>query len=179
LLAARLPKDVEATAMRELKRLKKLHSASAEWSVARTYLDVIADLPWSKSTQDVLDITKARSQLEGDHFGLDNVKRRVLEYLSVIKVKGDLKAPILCFVGPPGVGKTSLGKSIATAMRREFHRISLGGVRDEADIRGHRRTYVGAMPGLIIHGMRKTGVNNPVILLGMFIQNHICLHQPF
>jgi ATP-dependent Lon protease len=152
--------------MRELKRLKKLHSASAEWSVARTYLDVIADLPWSKSTQDVLDITKARSQLEGDHFGLDNVKRRVLEYLSVIKVKGDLKAPILCFVGPPGVGKTSLGKS-------------LGGVRDEADIRGHRRTYVGAMPGLIIHGMRKTGVNNPVILLGMFIQNHICLHQPF
>ncbi|KAG2180134.1 hypothetical protein INT43_003922 [Umbelopsis isabellina] len=168
LLAAMLPKDVEATAMRELKRLKKLHSASAEWSVARTYLDVVADLPWSKSTQDVLDISKARSQLEGDHFGLDTVKRRVLEYLSVIKVKGDLKAPILCFVGPPGVGKTSLGKSIATAMRREFHRISLGGVRDEADIRGHRRTYVGAMPGLIIHGMRKTGVNNPVILLGMF-----------
>ncbi|GAB5587597.1 hypothetical protein Unana1_02497 [Umbelopsis nana] len=137
LLAARMPKEVAGVAMRELKRLKKLHPSSAEWSVARTYLDVVADLPWSRSTQDVLDITKARAQLEGDHFGLENVKRRVLEYLSVIKVKGDLKAPIICFVGPPGVGKTSLGKSIASAMCREFHRISLGGVRDEADIRGH------------------------------------------
>ncbi|KAG2184095.1 hypothetical protein INT44_009110 [Umbelopsis vinacea] len=165
IVAARMPKEAETVAMREFKRLKKLHPSSAEWSVARTYLDVVADLPWSKHTQDVLDISKARSQLDGDHFGLDNVKRRVLEYLSVIKVKGDLKAPIICFVGPPGVGKTSLGKSIASAMHREFHRISLGGVRDEADIRGHRRTYVGALPGLIMHGMRKASVNNPVILL--------------
>ncbi|KAJ2963796.1 hypothetical protein NQZ79_g1236 [Umbelopsis isabellina] len=163
--AAQLSKEAQTVADREMKRLKKLHPSSAEWSVVRTYLDVMADLPWSKTSEDVIDIHRAREQLEADHYGLDTAKKRILEYLSVVKVKGDLKAPIICFVGPPGVGKTSLGKSIASATGRDFHRISLGGVRDEADIRGHRRTYVGAMPGLIIHGMRKSGVNNPVFLL--------------
>ncbi|CAO3690766.1 unnamed protein product [Umbelopsis ramanniana] len=163
--AAKLSKDAQIVADRELKRLKKLHPSSVEWSVVRTYLDVVADLPWSKSSDDIIDIHRAREQLEADHYGLETAKKRILEYLSVVKVKGDLKAPIICFVGPPGVGKTSLGKSIAAATGREFHRISLGGVRDEADIRGHRRTYVGAMPGLIVHGMRKSGVTNPIFLL--------------
>ncbi|RUS17957.1 ATP-dependent protease La [Endogone sp. FLAS-F59071] len=162
---ASLPEEVATAAQRELKRLKRLHPSTAEWSVVRTYLETVAELPWNKSSEDVLDIKKAREQLDADHYGLETVKKRILEYLSVIKVKGDLKAPIICFVGPPGVGKTSLGKSIATALSRRFHRISLGGVRDEADIRGHRRTYVGALPGLVIHGLKKSGVNNPVFLL--------------
>ncbi|RUP51853.1 ATP-dependent protease La [Jimgerdemannia flammicorona] len=206
---ANLPEEAAAASQRELKRLKRLHPSTAEWSVVRTYLETVAELPWSKSSEDVLDIRRAREQLEADHYGcvwvrrlwragLDIVKKRILEYLSVVKVKGDLKAPIICFVGPvrnslrfkpfrmhpiqisltpipicthalsllqPGVGKTSLGKSIATALSRRFHRISLGGVRDEADIRGHRRTYVGALPGLVIHGLKKCGVNNPVFLL--------------
>ncbi|KAI9303681.1 ATP-dependent protease La [Cunninghamella echinulata] len=162
---AQLPEEASKVAQRELKRIKKLQPSSSEWSVARNYLELIADLPWSKRSDEILDIHKAKAQLEGDHFGLDHVKKRIIEYLSVVKIKGDLKAPIICFVGPPGVGKTSLGKSIATALSREFHRISLGGVRDEADMRGHRRTYVGAMPGLIIQGLRKVGVNNPLFLL--------------
>ncbi|KAI8074533.1 ATP-dependent protease La [Gongronella butleri] len=162
---ANLPKEAATVAQRELKRIKKLQPSSSEWSVARNYLELIADLPWTKRSDETLDIARAKEQLEGDHFGLDHVKKRIIEYLSVVKIKGDLKAPIICFVGPPGVGKTSLGKSIATALSRDFHRISLGGVRDEADMRGHRRTYVGAMPGLIIQGLRKVGVNNPLFLL--------------
>ncbi|CAO3690490.1 unnamed protein product [Rhizopus microsporus] len=162
---AELPEEAAIVAQRELKRLKKLQPASSEYSVARNYLELLADLPWSKKTQDTIDIKKSKQKLEEDHFGLDHVKKRIIEYLSVIKIKGDLKAPIICFVGPPGVGKTSLGKSIAASMSREFHRISLGGVRDEADIRGHRRTYVGAMPGLIVQGLRKCKVNNPLFLL--------------
>ncbi|CEI92209.1 Putative Lon protease homolog [Rhizopus microsporus] len=132
---AELPEEAATVAQRELKRLKKLQPASSEYSVARNYLELLADLPWSKKTQDTIDIKKSKQKLEEDHFGLDHVKKRIIEYLSVIKIKGDLKAPIICFVGPPGVGKTSLGKSIAASMSREFHRISLGGVRDEADIR--------------------------------------------
>ncbi|ORZ12756.1 ATP-dependent protease La [Absidia repens] len=162
---AHLPKDAEIIALRELKRIKKLQSSSNEWSVARNYLDLIADLPWNKKSDEIVDIGRAKLQLDGDHFGLDHVKKRIIEYLSVVKIKGDLKSPIICFVGPPGVGKTSFCKSIAVALSRKFHRISLGGVRDEADMRGHRRTYVGAMPGLIIQGLRKVGVNNPVVLL--------------
>ncbi|KAI7894765.1 ATP-dependent protease La [Mucor mucedo] len=162
---AELPEEASTVAQRELKRLKKLQPASSEYAVARNYLELLADLPWSKKTDDVLDIAQAKQKLEDDHFGLDHVKKRIIEYLSVIKIKGDLKAPIICFVGPPGVGKTSLGKSIASSLGREFHRISLGGVRDEAEMRGHRRTYVGAMPGLIIQGLRKCKVNNPLFLL--------------
>ncbi|KAI8335697.1 ATP-dependent protease La [Chlamydoabsidia padenii] len=162
---ANLPKEAATVVQRELKRIKKLQPSSSEWSVTRNYLELVADLPWNKQSDEILDIARAKQQLEGDHFGLDHVKKRIIEYLSVAKIKGDLKAPIICFVGPPGVGKTSLGKSIATALSREFHRISLGGVRDEADMRGHRRTYVGAMPGLIVQGLRKVGVNNPLFLL--------------
>ncbi|KAI9314483.1 ATP-dependent protease La [Dichotomocladium elegans] len=165
LTEADLPQEAATVAQRELKRLKKLQPSSSEWGVIRNYLELMADLPWSKKSDEVIDIHRAKEQLENDHFGLDHVKKRIIEYLSVIKIKGDLKAPIICLVGPPGVGKTSLGRSIATALSREFHRISLGGVRDEADMRGHRRTYVGAMPGLIIQGLRKVGVNNPLFLL--------------
>ncbi|KAF9354171.1 hypothetical protein BGX26_007998 [Mortierella sp. AD094] len=166
--AANLPPDVQKAADRELKRLKKMQPASSEYSVIRNYLDWLGDLPWSKSSEDILDVEKARAQLNDDHFGLEKVKRRILEYLAVTKLqqmKGEVKGPIICLVGPPGVGKTSLGRSIATAMGRKFHRISLGGVWDESEIRGHRRTYVGALPGLIIHGLKKCNVNNPVFLL--------------
>ncbi|KAG1123087.1 hypothetical protein G6F42_010871 [Rhizopus arrhizus] len=162
---ADLSEEASTVAQRELKRLKKLQPASSEYAVARNYLELLADLPWNKKSEDVIDIKQAKQKLEDDHFGLDHVKKRIIEYLSVIKIKGDLKAPIICFVGPPGVGKTSLGKSIASSLGREFHRISLGGVRDEAEMRGHRRTYVGAMPGLIIQGLRKCKVNNPLFLL--------------
>ncbi|KAI8989420.1 ATP-dependent protease La [Pilobolus umbonatus] len=162
---AELPEEANMVAKRELLRLRKLQPASSEYSVTRNYLELLVDLPWSKKSEETLDISKAKKQLEDDHFGLDHVKKRIIEYLSVIKVKGNLKAPIICFVGPPGVGKTSLGKSIATSLDRQFHRISLGGVRDEADMRGHRRTYVGAMPGLIVQGLRKCKVNNPLFLL--------------
>ncbi|KAF9434198.1 hypothetical protein BGZ76_008409 [Entomortierella beljakovae] len=168
LSAANLPSEVQKAVDRELKRLRKMQPASSEYSVIRNYLDWIGDLPWSKSSEDILDVEKARAQLNDDHFGLEKVKRRILEYLAVTKLqqmKGDVKGPILCLVGPPGVGKTSLGRSIATAMGRKFHRISLGGVWDESEIRGHRRTYVGALPGLIIHGLKKCEVNNPVFLL--------------
>ncbi|KAI9255208.1 ATP-dependent protease La [Phascolomyces articulosus] len=165
LAEAKLPNEALTVAQRELKRIQRLQPSSTEWAVARNYLEVLADLPWSKQTRDILDIARAKKQLDHDHFGLAHVKKRIVEYLSVAKLKGDLKAPILCFVGPPGVGKTSLGRSIAMSLGRRFHRISLGGVRDEADMRGHRRTYVGAMPGLIIQGVRRCGVNNPVFLL--------------
>ncbi|KAF9903661.1 hypothetical protein EC991_003482 [Linnemannia zychae] len=168
LAAANLPAEVQKAADRELKRLRKMQPASSEYSVIRNYLDWLGDLPWAKSSEDHLDVERARKQLNDDHHGLEKVKRRILEYLAVTKLqqmKGDVKGPILCLVGPPGVGKTSLGRSIATAMGRKFHRISLGGVWDESEIRGHRRTYVGALPGLIIHGLKKCEVNNPVFLL--------------
>ncbi|KAF9199461.1 hypothetical protein BGZ49_010397 [Haplosporangium sp. Z 27] len=166
--AANLSPEAQKAADKELKRLRKMQPASSEYSVIRNYLDWLADLPWSKSSEDILDVERARTQLNDDHFGLEKVKRRILEYLAVTKLqqmKGEIKGPILCLAGPPGVGKTSLGRSIATAMGRKFHRISLGGVWDESEIRGHRRTYVGALPGLIIHALKKCDVNNPVLLL--------------
>ncbi|KAJ1551758.1 hypothetical protein HK096_001398 [Nowakowskiella sp. JEL0078] len=153
------------SATRELNRLKRMQPASAEYQVIRTYLETLAELPWNISTGDILDISKARLQLDSDHYGLGKVKTRVLEFLAVRKLKSDLKGPILCLVGPPGVGKTSLGRSVAAALGRKFFRVALGGVRDEAEVRGHRRTYVGAMPGLIVGALRKCGSNNPVILL--------------
>jgi len=162
---AGLPPDVEKVAIKELNRLKSIPTASSEHAVARTYLDWIADLPWSKQTEDNLDIENARQILDADHYGLEKIKKRILEYLAVRKLKNDMRGPILCFVGPPGVGKTSLGQSIARATGRKFVRLSLGGVRDEAEIRGHRRTYVGALPGRIILSMKKAGANNPTMML--------------
>ncbi len=163
--AANLPEEARAVADKELKRLSQMNPASAEYTVSRTYLDWILDLPWSVATPDALGIPEARGVLERDHYGLDKVKNRILEYLSVRKLKKDMRGPILCFVGPPGVGKTSLGRSIAAALGRTFVRISLGGVHDEAEIRGHRRTYIGALPGRIVQGLKKAGSNNPVFML--------------
>ena len=162
---AGLPPEVEKAAQKEMNRLKTIPAASSEYTVSRTYLDWIADLPWNKTTEDNLDIPNAREVLEADHFGLEKVKKRILEYLAVRKLKNDMKGPILCLVGPPGVGKTSLGQSVARAVGRKFVRLSFGGVRDEADIRGHRRTYVGALPGRIIQSMKKAGTSNPLMML--------------
>ena len=142
-----------------------MQPAQPEYGVIRNYLEWIVEMPWNAASQDRLDIDAAQRQLDADHHGLEKVKRRILEYLAVRKLKADVRGPILCFLGPPGVGKTSLGRSIADALGRKFHRIALGGVRDEAEIRGHRRTYIGAMPGRIVHALKKVGVNNPVILL--------------
>jgi len=159
------PEDVLSEAEREIERLAGMHPSSAEYSIVRTYLDWMAVLPWDKSSRDRLDLRRAKKILDADHYDLEKIKERILEYLAVRKLKKDMKGPILCFAGPPGTGKTSLGKSIAKALGREFVRISLGGVHDEAEIRGHRRTYVAAMPGRIIQGMRKGGTNNPVFML--------------
>lgn len=196
--AAKMTPEAAKVADRELKRLKKMSPAQAEYQVTRNYLENLAEIPWSAATEDQLGVEtlgRARKQLNDDHYGLENVKKRLLEYLAVLKLKQSInsdveaqiakaeeekaierievlknkrmvdKSPILLLVGPPGVGKTSLAKSIATALGRKFHRISLGGVRDEAEIRGHRRTYVAAMPGLIVQGLKKVGVSNPVFLL--------------
>jgi len=160
-----LPDDVRKTAEHELERLGQIQPASAEYPVIRTYLDWIVTLPWGISSDDNLDIKHAREILDRDHYDLDKVKDRILEYLAVRKLKSDLHGPIICFVGPPGVGKTSLGRSIAESMGRKFERISVGGVRDEAEIRGHRRTYVGAMPGIIIRAMRDAGTDNPLFMI--------------
>src|ERR1041385_1154174 len=160
-----LPDDGRKEAERELSRMEKLPAMAPDYHVIRTYLDFILELPWQKSSEDRLDLNEAQKVLDEDHYDIKDVKERILEFLAVIKLRPDAKSPILCFVGAPGVGKTSLGRSIARAMGRKFERISLGGVRDEAELRGHRRTYVGAMPGRIIQSIRRAGVNNPVMML--------------
>ena len=162
---ANLPEDAKKAADRELDRLSKVPQASPEYSVIRTYLDWIVQLPWDKATTDAIDIPQARAILDEDHYDLEKVKDRIVEYLAVGKLKKKLTGPILCFVGPPGVGKTSLGQSIAKAMGRKFVRLSVGGVRDEAEIRGHRRTYIGAMPGTIVRALRDAGTRNPVMMI--------------
>ena len=163
--AANMPEEVYQEAIKQAGRLERMHQDASEATIVRTYLDWLVDIPWSKTTQDNLDLIIAQKVLDEDHFGLKKIKERILEFLAVRKLKPGGKGPILCFLGPPGVGKTSLGKSIAKAMGRRFVRISLGGVRDEADIRGHRRTYVGAMPGRIVQGLKQAGSNNPIFML--------------
>jgi ATP-dependent Lon protease len=163
--AAKMPEEVREEALKQVGRLERMHQDASEATIVRTYLDWLLDIPWSKTTQDSLDLVAAQKILDEDHFDLKKIKERILEFLAVRKLKNKMKGPILCFVGPPGVGKTSLGKSIARAMGRKFVRISLGGIRDEADVRGHRRTYVGALPGRIIQGLKQAGSNNPIFVL--------------
>jgi ATP-dependent Lon protease len=162
---AKMPKEVEKEARKQVERLEMMHPDALESNMLRTYIEWLVELPWSRSTKDNIHIAKVKKILDEDHYGLGKVKERILEFLSVIKLKGRMKGPILCFVGPPGVGKTSLGRSIARAMGRSFLRISLGGMKDEAEIRGHRRTYVGALPGRVIQGLKQGGTNNPVFML--------------
>ncbi len=162
---ARMPVKVRDEAGKQLKRLEQMHPESAESSVVRTYLDWLVELPWSKSSKGGIDISRAKEVLDRDHYGLEKIKNRILEYLSVKKLNPKMKGPILCFVGPPGVGKTSLGQAIARAMKRKYVRISLGGIKDEAEIRGHRRTYIGALPGRIIQGLKQSGTNNPIFMM--------------
>src|SRR3984957_10734453 len=161
---ANLPEDILKEAKRELDRLEKLPPNAPDYNVIRTYLDYVLELPWNKSSEDSLDIARARQVLDEDHFGLKDVKLRILEHLAVLKLNPNAKAPILCFVGPPGVGKTSLGQSIARALNRKFERMSLGGLHDEAELRGHRRTYIGALPGRVIQAMRRAGPTNPGLI---------------
>jgi ATP-dependent Lon protease len=165
IVGAKMPKEVEGQARKELRRLQRMPEAAAEYGMVRTYLDWLIELPWALPEESTIDIASARRILDEDHFGLDKIKRRIIEYLAVRKLAPNGKAPILCFVGPPGVGKTSLGQSIARAMNRKFVRVSLGGVHDEAEIRGHRRTYIGALPGNIIQAIRKTGARDCVMML--------------
>ena len=162
---AKMPKIANKEALKQLKRIDQMHPDAAEASVVRTYLDWLVDMPWTKTSKDVINIKDAKSVLDKDHFGLANVKDRILEHLSVRKLNPKMKGPILCFVGPPGVGKTSLGQAIASALNRKFIRISLGGIRDEAEIRGHRRTYIGSLPGRILQGIKQSGTNNPVFMM--------------
>ncbi len=161
----KMPKDVRKEAKKQLSRMEMMHPDSSEATIIRTYIDWILDVPWLKSTKDCLDLVEAKKILDEDHYGLEKVKERILEYLAVRKLNESTKGPILCFVGPPGVGKTSLGQSIARAMGRKFHRLSLGGMRDEAEIRGHRRTYIGAMPGRIVQGLKTVASNNPIFMM--------------
>merc|ERR1711962_45787 len=165
LRAAELPEKALKAAAREFKRLKKMSPQMPEYPMLRHYLELVTELPWNKSSEEKIDIHRARGDLDADHYALDSVKRRVLEFLAVRKLNPQLTGPILCFAGPPGVGKTSIAKSIARTLGREFHRISLGGVSDQSDIRGHRRTYIGSMPGRLIQGLKTVGVSNPVFLL--------------